>query len=208
MQILTPYQISNSKFLDNANGWEFELNGEKTSIGTVRTSVLGEYIKGMINGSVIIAKMLGMTDGEIRLGITKIKPVEHRLQVIRRENNVLVIDDTYNGNSDGIKEGIALLKRFEDRRKVYVTPGLAETGDLKEPIHEEIGRQLSEVADYVILIRNSVTPFIYKGLVESGFDTKKIKWFETAKETYDNLWKEVQQDDVVLMQNDWSDNYI
>lgn len=168
---------------------------------------LGEYIIGNFIAAIEIGKSLGMTLDEIIFSLKNLKPTAHRLEPRNVNNNVLIIDDTYNGNSTGIYAGIELLAKFKDRRKVYVTPGLVETGDRKQEIHFEIGKRLSEVAELVILTRNSSTLFIYQSLIDSGFSKEKIIFYENSKDTYDRLWENIQTGDVVLMQNDWSDNY-
>jgi UDP-N-acetylmuramoyl-tripeptide--D-alanyl-D-alanine ligase len=185
----------------------FDLNLGKDDIVTLSSKILADYIIGYIQAAFILGKELEMSDAELRIGVSKIKPVEHRLEAKRVDGDVIIIDDTYNGNSDGIKTGIELLSKFEGRRKVYITPGLVETGSLTESIHLEIGRQLSEVADLVVLTKNSATPFIEKGLLDAGFNKENIIWFETSKETYSSLNTFVKPGDVVMMQNDWSDNY-
>lgn len=172
-----------------------------------KTGFLAEYVIGNVVAGLIVGKFLGMNENEIKLGVSKIKPVEHRLEPSMLDSDIILIDDTYNGNSNGIKEGLKLLSKFSGRRKVYITPGLVETGDLTREIHLDIGKNLSEVADLVVLTRNSVTPFIEEGLIKSGFSKDKIIWFNSSKETYSNLRSFIKQGDVVLMQNDWSDNY-
>ncbi len=204
---LATYHAKNFEFYNDGSGQAFEIFDKFSSIGTVKTPILAEYVIGNVSAGVLIGKMLGMKDGEIRLGISKIKPVDHRLQVNLNANNILIIDDTYNGNSDGVREGIKLLSKFDARRKVYVTPGLVETGELSKAIHYEIGNQLAKVADFVILIKNSVTQFIYEGLIDSGFSKDNIIWYDSPKETWDNLYSNLKANDVVLLQNDWSDNY-
>ncbi|MEP7103353.1 MAG: UDP-N-acetylmuramoyl-tripeptide--D-alanyl-D-alanine ligase [Candidatus Dojkabacteria bacterium] len=177
-----------------------------TSALSAQTNIIAEYIGGNILASMIVGTELGMSEAQIKLGITQLKPAPYRLEV-KKNGDIVVIDDTYNGNSDGIKAGIKLLSEFTNRRKVYVTPGLVETGELKEEIHKEIGKQLASVADLVILTKNSATPFIAEGLKEAGFTEDKIVWYETSKETYEKLRENLQTGDVVMMQNDWSDNY-
>lgn len=201
------YKIRNEEFMQDGSGQSFEVYNEHESIGTVKVPVIAEYIKGNVVAGVIVARMMGMKEPLIRMGISQIKPVEHRLQPRMNANNILVIDDTYNGNSDGVREGIALLKKFESRRKVYVTPGLVETGALAESIHLEIGKQLASAADLVILIRNSVTGFIYKGLKDAEYPEDKIIWYDNSKKAYNELFTHLQANDVVLLQNDWTDNY-
>ena len=165
--------------------------------------LLGEYIWGTINACVIIAKKLGMNDQEILRGIAKIKPVPHRLEKIENPNGITIIDDSYNGNPDGVKEAIKVLGKFEGRRKIYITPGLVEAGERIKTVHNSIGESLNPVADLVILIKNSVTPFIAEKL-----DPKKVIWFESAQEAHASLPNILKSGDVILFQNDWPDNYI
>ncbi len=164
--------------------------------------VLGEYIWAVINACVIIARGLGMTDQEILAGILKIQPVPHRLQKIENPNGITVIDDSYNGNPDGVREAIKVLSRFDGRRKIYITPGLVEAGEKAKKLHNDIGTQLDAVADLVILIKNSVTPFIAEEL-----DQHKVIWFDNALEAHAALPNILQKGDVILFQNDWPDNY-
>jgi UDP-N-acetylmuramoyl-tripeptide--D-alanyl-D-alanine ligase len=140
--------------------WKFKIN----ELGDAEVSMLGEYILADIVGAVRIAKELGLTPEEINRGIKNIKPADHRLQPIKSAGNILVIDDSYNGNPEGVKEAIKVLSQFNDRRKIYITPGLVETGSASQEIHRNIGKDLAKVADVVILIKNSVTGYIESGI--------------------------------------------
>lgn len=165
--------------------------------------MLGEYIWAVINACVIIAKELGMKDEEILAGIAKIKPVPHRLEKIENPNGITVIDDSYNGNPEGVREAVKVLAKFGGRRKIYITPGLVEGGEKVKEIHNRIGEQLGPVADMVILIKNSVTPFIAEKL-----DKHKVIWFDSALKAHAALPNILQKGDVILFQNDWPDNYL
>ena len=170
--------------------------------------LLGEYASGMINASVIIGRELGMSRDEIHRGIENLKPIPHRLELIENPNGVTVIDDSYNGNPDGVDEAIKVLSKFSNRRKIYITPGLAELAERSRDIHVKIGEKLSEVADLVILVRNRVTPFIAEGLKRRDFADNKILWYETALQAHEDLGNILKSGDVVMFQNDWPDNYI
>ena len=202
------YKILNQQFLPEGNGQSADILNSLGGIGNIKTPFLGEYIFGDIIAGIIIARELGLTDEQIKQGISRLKPVEHRLQLIKGKNGVLVIDDSYNGNSDGVKEAIKTLANFEDKRKIYVTPGLVETGYKNEEIHFNIGKQLSEAADLVILIKNSATPYIEQGLLENGFNKKNIIWFDSAASAHAGIKDITKKRDVILFQNDWPDNYL
>ncbi|MDR3642359.1 MAG: UDP-N-acetylmuramoyl-tripeptide--D-alanyl-D-alanine ligase [Candidatus Doudnabacteria bacterium] len=159
-------QISNikyQKFNTEKLCWEAELE----SFGKIEVNLLGEYALGDVDAAVKIGKNLGMSDDELKRGITNIKPVEHRLQPIKSAGEVLVIDDAYNGNPDGVGEAIKVLSRFTNRRKIYITPGLVEMGNSSAEVHRQIGRELAGVADVAIFIRNSVTGFVEEGIQTS-----------------------------------------
>jgi UDP-N-acetylmuramoyl-tripeptide--D-alanyl-D-alanine ligase len=201
-------QIRNYEFHQDGSGQSFEIYKNEWSLGVVKIPHLAQYIIGNILCAVSIAKLLGMSDTKIRLGISILKPVEHRLETKILNNNILLIDDTYNGNSHGIKEGLSILRKFKNRRKVYVTPGLVETGYLEKEIHFEIGKLIAQSADIVVLISNSVTNFILEGLFSANFSKDKIFIYPNSKFVYSKILKSLEPKDVVLMQNDWSDNYV
>ncbi|MCJ7826079.1 UDP-N-acetylmuramoyl-tripeptide--D-alanyl-D-alanine ligase [Patescibacteria group bacterium] len=178
------------------------------TFGSVIISLLGEYTIGDVIAAIFIGKTLGMSIDDMKKGIASLSPIPHRLEPIEGKGGVLVIDDSYNGNPDGAQEAIRVLSRFKNRRKIFITPGLVEMGDKAVSVHEEIGRALADVADCVILIKNSVTPYIEKGLKEKKFDESKIIWFNTAIDAHASLSNIIKENDVVFFQNDWGDQYI
>ena len=58
----------------------------------------------------------------------------------------------------------------------------------------------------VVLIKNSVTPWIERGLKENSYGGEII-WFDEALKCYEQLPYMTVEGDVVLLQNDWSDQY-
>jgi UDP-N-acetylmuramoyl-tripeptide--D-alanyl-D-alanine ligase len=205
---LTEYRIGKLEFREDGSGMDFEVSDYETSLGKLSLPLIGEYAVGASIAALIIARRLGMPIGEFRKGLASLKPIPHRLQVLPSQNGVLVIDDSYNGNPEGVRYAIRALARFTKRRKVYVTPGLVEAGPTSEPIHREIGRELAPVADVVVLIQNSVTSFIARELLQHGFPKEHILWFKNGPEAHAAIPEIVKSGDVILFQNDWPDNYL
>ncbi|MEK7495558.1 MAG: UDP-N-acetylmuramoyl-tripeptide--D-alanyl-D-alanine ligase, partial [Patescibacteria group bacterium] len=171
--------------------------------------VLGQYNLDKVDGVIYLAKKFGLNHQEIEAGLKKIKTPAHRLQpILNREKNILVIDDSYNGNPDGVEEAIKTLSLFKKRRKIFITPGLVEMGNKSREVHQRIGERLNDVVDLVILVKNSVTPDIEEGLIKAGFNDKNIVWFNSMMEAQNNLGNILNSGDVVLFQNDWPDNYV
>lgn len=171
------------------------------------TSLVGRHLLGSIAVSVEIASRLGLSKEEIVLGVQKTKPFKHRMQPYNL-GGAWVIDDTYNGNLEGMKAGLELLALLDAKRKIYVTPGLVEQGNLKKSVHNELGKLISVAApDEVVLMNNSTTEFIKNGLEQGGYNGK-IKIVDQPLQFYTNLDHFVAVGDLVLMQNDWTDNYL
>jgi UDP-N-acetylmuramoyl-tripeptide--D-alanyl-D-alanine ligase len=81
-----------------------------------------------------IASELGLSDDEIIRGIAKTKPYEHRMQP-RFINGAWLVDDTYNGNLEGVRAGLKYLETVDAKRKWYVTPGLVDQGEETVRVH-------------------------------------------------------------------------
>lgn len=170
------------------------------------TQLVGLYKVGVTVAAISIADSFGLSTKQIEAGLANIKPFEHRMEP-RRLHGAWIIDDTYNGNSDGVKAGLALLKDATAKRRIYVTPGLVEQGSKTEEVHNMIGKLAAKSADMVVLMENSVTDFIVKGLDDAHFKGELVLVSDPL-EFYTNLEQFVAAGDVMLMQNDWTDNYV
>lgn len=198
------FKILDFRFDRQRLGWNVILE----EIGETFISLLGGYAPAYAQAAAIVGRYWKMHDVEIKRGIEKIHPVEHRLQPLDSAGNVLVIDDSYNSNPNGAAEAVEVLSQFSDRRKIYITPGMVEMGKRTAQLHQALGRRLAKAADVVILIKNSVTPFIAEGLGEAGFKKDSIVWFESAQEAHSALKSILRSGDVILFQNDWGDQYL
>lgn len=199
---LSGWTVKNIK--TNIEGTEFVVEKDGRTI-KFKTGLLGFHNIGIILVAVDIAANLGFTEEQIIRGVCKTTPFEHRFKP-RNICGAWIIDDTYNGNSEGVAAGLAFLKQLDAKRKIYVTPGLVEHGHKTIEIHEKIGKSIAEVADVVVLMKNSTTKHILSGLTKAGY-VGEIKIIDEPLHFYQNIEHFVAAGDVVLMQNDWTDNY-
>ncbi len=172
-----------------------------------RTALLGSYAPGVIACAIAVAEHLGMTHEEILRGIAMIHPAPHRLEPFLASGNILVIDDSYNGNPKGARAAIDVLGSLAGRRKIYCTPGLVEMGTAEKEVHEEIGRRLARTADLVILIGTRAADHIVGGLRKEKYPESSILRFKSAHEAHAALPRILRSGDAILFQNDWPDNY-
>lgn len=198
-------EVTEKSYGEDRTGLSFTLKGDLEY--RFNLPHLADYIIGTVMAATLVARHLGLGKDEIERGLNKLPVPPHRLQLIPGKGGVTVIDDSYNGNPEGVREAIKVLARIKGKRKLYLTPGLVEAGERVAEVHVEIGQELAPVADVVLLIRNSVTPYIEAGLKKSGYQGE-ILWYENTSEAHGSLGKILAPGDVILFQNDWPDNYI
>lgn len=155
----------------------------------------------------IIAHDFKLTKQQIIDGIAKTQPFEHRMQP-RNLNGAWIIDDTYNGNIEGMKAGLSLLHELEAKRKIYVTPGLVDQGEETTPVHQKLAAAIAGTdITTLVLIKNSATQIIVDALQTHNF-AGEVVIEDNPLEYYTSLEHRIAAGDIVLLQNDWTDNYV
>lgn len=172
----------------------------------LKSGLLGRHNVGPLAFVAAFAHELGLSDEQIVAGVAKTEPFEHRMQP-RFMNGATLIDDTYNGNLQGVRVGTALLKELKARRKWYVTPGLVDQGSEADSIHFQVGELIAAAKpNIVVVMANSAQPYIAKGLAAGNFKGE-LRIEHDPLQFYTNLPHFVAAGDLILMQNDWTDNY-
>lgn len=186
-------------------GIDFQLS-HGSKVVKLHSGLLGEHLVGVLSAAAAFALDLGLTPEQVRAGVNKTVPYEHRMQPYRLAGG-WVIDDAYNGNIEGIKAGTSLLASLAANRKIYVTPGLVDQGEETEAVHIEAGKLIANAhPDVVVLMHNSVTDYIRQGLEQGNF-AGELRIEDHPLQFYTGLDQILAAGDICLMQNDWTDNY-
>lgn len=171
------------------------------------TSLLGKHNINNLLGGAAIGHILGLSLEEIRNGIAKVEPIEHRLSLVKSPNGVTIIDDAFNSNPIGAKAALDVLDAFTTGKKFIVTPGMVEMGAEEYELNKTFGKQIADVCDYVILVGKERTKPIYEGLVEKKFQQDKIFIVDSLAEATNVFGPLMKYGDVILFENDLPDNY-
>lgn len=107
--------------------------------------VLGKFNVTNLLACIRIAQEF-MSLNEIEQAVRDIKGVEHRLQKINAGGKV-IIDDSFNGNFEGMDASYDLVKTYEGR-KVIVTPGIVES---TQEANIKLAKKIENIFDFVIL---------------------------------------------------------
>ncbi len=135
--------VSNVEATLEGLSFDMQLHGETLHF---KTRILGAFNAINLEASVLVADALGMESEAIVQAVGALESVEHRLQRIDAGGKI-ILDDGYNGNIDGMLEGVRLLS-LHPGRKVIVTPGLVES---TEALNMELIEAINKVCDIAIV---------------------------------------------------------
>ncbi len=194
-----------NKIHTDENGMSFCIVNDGVEI-EFHTKVLGTHNITNILLALAIAIELKLTPQQMIRGVSKIRPVPHRLELSNLPSGDLLIDDAFNSNIEGFKSALNVVNMYQ-RRKIVVTPGVIDLGCLQEEENYMLGQELARVSDRVVLVKKTNRETLRRGLIDAGFDRDMIEVadnFEQAQKIY-SKWLDGKS--IVLLENDLPDNY-
>ncbi|RDU72946.1 UDP-N-acetylmuramoyl-tripeptide--D-alanyl-D-alanine ligase [Helicobacter aurati] len=142
-RISYPCEIRNQT--STLDGISFEMRIDSDWV-FFETSLLGRFTIDNIIVAVLLARELGIAIPKIQHYVKNLVPVPHRLCKIVTPHKI-ILDDSFNGNFEGMSEAIALASLHKGR-KVIVTPGLVE---YDEASNIALCKQIDNVFDIAII---------------------------------------------------------
>ena len=172
----------------------------------ISTSLLGIHNVSNLLGAASAAYELGLTPVEIAKGVGQIIPLPHRLQIVSTDNDITIIDDSYNVNPEGAMAALDVLKLFGTSRKILVTSGMVELGKREEQYNIAFGRKAAAVCDWLIAI-GSRGKLVAEGLARAGFDSDRQIVCDSMVEAREFLDKILIPPAVVIFQTELPEIY-
>jgi len=169
------------------DGLDFEMDATQ-----YHANILGSFNAMNLGLSIKVAKALDIEEESIKKQLNTLEPTPHRLQRMDAGGK-LIIDDSFNGNIDGMLEGFNLASTYIGR-KVVITPGLVEVDD---EFNVQVAQRANEVFDLVV-VTGDLNYGIFKDYVES---TKLIK-LESKDKMQEMLIEHTKAGDLILFAND------
>lgn len=190
----------NIKYSHEGMSFDVHMNNKKYSF---KTKLLGEANIYNILAGITLANELGLKAEEIERGISKIKAVEHRLE-LKSFGRIHYIDDAYNSNEIGSKMALDVLKLMPGK-KVVITPGMIELGSKQYESNYNFGTFIADTADLTILVGTEQTKPIQDGLKFKNYNQDKLIILNDVKEAINIAQNYFKEDVYILLENDLPD---
>jgi UDP-N-acetylmuramoyl-tripeptide--D-alanyl-D-alanine ligase len=177
-----------------------------------RPSALKPSCSGTHNiTNLLLASALALHEGitlkEIARRVRAIQPSESRLVKQVTPNGITIINDAYSANPVGARSAIRVLGLHEGGRRLLITPGMIELGELQTSENFKLGEYAVEYVTDVILVGIEQTKPIYDGLLSGNFERERIIQVETLTNAIEWYRTHLVSGDTVLFLNDLPDTY-
>ena len=169
--------------------FDMELNG---NIEHFYAPILGSFNAINLASVILVANYLKISVIEINEALATLPQVEHRLQKIEA-NGKIIIDDSFNGNLEGMLEAINISSTYEGR-KVIITPGLVESTDQANIV---LAKEINRVFDFVI-----ITGSLNSNILKANINEDKVFVLKDKSKLESILAKSTQSGDLILFAND------
>jgi UDP-N-acetylmuramoyl-tripeptide--D-alanyl-D-alanine ligase len=196
------------RLAEGCTEFDLLLDGPDSKPIPVSAGLLGRHNVSNLLAAAAVGHVLGIEPARIAEGLAKVEAPPHRLQPIHnRRAGIVVIDDAYNSNPDGAAAALEVLREHPAKRRLLVTPGMVELGELEAELNTRFGEQAGVVCDVAILVGPLRTEPIREGMVAAGMDSESIHVVRDIAEATTLLGALTRAGDVVLFENDLPDTY-
>jgi UDP-N-acetylmuramoyl-tripeptide--D-alanyl-D-alanine ligase len=148
---------------------------------------------------------LGVDPAALAAGIPALMTPTHRLDPATNDAGLVVLDDTFNSNPSGARAALEVLavSGADGGRRVVVTPGMVELGDLQAAENELFARSVAEAGAELVVVGK-----VNRQALEAGYDAGRPPVLvKDRAEAVAWVRSELGPGDAVLYENDLPDHY-
>src|SRR3984957_1939934 len=147
------------------------------------------------------ANVWGIGAAEAKRGFPALVPADRRGEVVRFENGLTVINDSYNSSPTALNALAQLLAETPGyRRRILASGEMLELGGTSAELHRECGKFAGSLkgVDWIVGVRGDAAELV-RAAVDSGHAPERAKFFENSDEAARFLAEFVAGGDLLLL---------
>ncbi len=134
-----------------------------------KTHLPGRHNISNLLGACSVALSLGISLDEVAQIASTLKLRNHTMSVIDVNDDLVLIDDTYNANPDGVIAGLNYLNLYQGYRKIILFPGMLELGENSEKEHRRVAEAISKIVDFAYITSNDFADILQESFNQLNF---------------------------------------
>ena len=129
---------------------------------------LGEHMVYPTLIAAAVAERFGLTADEIEQGIRQFVPTRMRMNILRRGNGIIILDDTYNANPQSMRAAISVLSDSQSSYKIAILGDMLELGPFSPALHAEVGEYLGQAGIQCLVAVGEQSAAMAQGARDAG----------------------------------------
>ena len=146
----------------------------------------------------LVGRMLNLSKEEIQKGISSFELTKKRMEIINLDNDITIINDSYNASLDSVKVAIEYLANTNTKRKIAVLGDMLELGDFSEKLHRKVGEEIANNKIDLLFVIGNDAKFIAEEAENKGMKKDNIYYFNQRQELLEYLKNTMEKGDGVL----------
>ena len=147
-----------------------------------------------------VGMALEVPEERIVWGLQRYRGVHGRLAMRRGQEDVWLIDDTYNANPQSMQAALHFLAGVPGAgRRIAVLGDMLELGDGGPTLHQEVGCMVSQTNVHTLIALGAAAEHIARGAHQAGMEHDRIHHATSQQEVLNLLTELMQPQDVVLL---------
>ncbi|WP_045508394.1 UDP-N-acetylmuramoyl-tripeptide--D-alanyl-D-alanine ligase [Bacillus amyloliquefaciens] len=160
--------------------------------------VLGRHNVMNAMGAYAAGIYFGITPENAALGLSRLKVTGMRLELVKTENGISIVNDAYNASPTSMKAAIELIETMKGyRKKMLVLGDMLELGDEEKAFHEECGAAINPAEIDHVFTYGILGAFIADG-ARKHFEEGRVSHYLDKKELLEAIRENAASGDLLL----------
>lgn len=139
----------------------------------------------------------GLTEEEIRRGVRHFAPTKMRMNILQRQDDITILNDTYNANPQSMRAAVEVLSKAKGGKRIAVLGDMFELGALAPALHAGVGAYLGKAGVDCLVAVGELAEHIYTAAKDS--QVPEVHWCATKEEAHSLLDRVLSPRSTVLV---------
>ncbi|WP_352400915.1 UDP-N-acetylmuramoyl-tripeptide--D-alanyl-D-alanine ligase [Anaerotignum sp.] len=169
-----------------------------TPLGSFDTviPIPGEHMVLNALSAVAVGLEMGLSLEEMKAGIENFVPTKNRMNVMKLDNGMTILNDVYNANPVSMKASLDILSNAQGR-KVAILGFMGELGEFAPKMHEEVGAYAAEKDIDLLFCVGKLSDKMVQGAKDGGL--KEVYRFDNQEEFWNDGLAMLKKGDAILV---------
>lgn len=192
------YMAKKVTILENSS--EFEINGIKGNVPVGGVHFVYNSVCAFAVGDI-----LNVEKEKIIKGISEFKLTAKRMDIEVIQDNIKIINDSYNASYDSMKAALEVVNNTLAQRKIAILGDMLELGDYAKELHEKVGEEVvKNKIDILITIGENAKNIANKA---KELKMENVQSFNNIDEAIKNIKEIIKSGDLILLKASNSMNF-